>query len=247
MRRNWFYVKNHFWNFYQIFTFWDPLSQKKRYVNQPHPIKIDIIKEIFVFLIVSDSAHKSLLNSLKHFPSEPKLGKWRYIKTWKKSISKFHFPVKLYKIRKNIIIPNCLLQKDLQIWILKFFYEMYIFLSNLTKFYWNLKIEFLNQNMWNTRKTPERKIVRFNKVYTFYSTQFLIKCIFFISISKNTIEIQEFHCFKQNIWHTNKTLKWKIICLNKVYKCSLGHFSTICIICFNFKNIIENQKFHFLT
>ena len=33
----------------------------------------------------------------------------------KKSISKFHFPVKLYKIRKNVIIQNCLIQKDLQI------------------------------------------------------------------------------------------------------------------------------------
>ena len=28
---------------------------------------------------------------------------------------KFHFPVKLYEIRKNVIIKNYLLQKDLQI------------------------------------------------------------------------------------------------------------------------------------
>ena len=34
MKRYWFYVKNDFWNFYQIFTFWDPLSQKKRYLRK---------------------------------------------------------------------------------------------------------------------------------------------------------------------------------------------------------------------
>ena len=28
MKRHWFYVKNHFWNFHKIFTFWDPLSKK---------------------------------------------------------------------------------------------------------------------------------------------------------------------------------------------------------------------------
>ena len=33
-----------------------------------------------------------------------KLGKLLYVKTWKKSISKFHFPVKLLEIRKNVII-----------------------------------------------------------------------------------------------------------------------------------------------
>ena len=31
MRRYWFYVKNDFQNFHQIFTFWDTLSQKKRF------------------------------------------------------------------------------------------------------------------------------------------------------------------------------------------------------------------------
>ena len=34
---------------------------------------------------------------------KPKLGKLHYVKTLKKSISKFHFPVKLYEIRQNII------------------------------------------------------------------------------------------------------------------------------------------------
>ena len=37
------------------------------------------------------------------------------IKTRKKSIYKFHFPVKFYKIRRKIMIQNCLLHKDPQI------------------------------------------------------------------------------------------------------------------------------------
>ena len=32
-----------------------------------------------------------------------------------KSISKFYFPVKLYEIRKKVMIQNCLLDKDLQV------------------------------------------------------------------------------------------------------------------------------------
>ena len=34
MRRYCFYVKNDFRNFHQIFTFWDPLSQKKRVLRK---------------------------------------------------------------------------------------------------------------------------------------------------------------------------------------------------------------------
>ena len=34
MRRYWFYVKNDFRNFHQIFTFWDTLSQKKWFLRK---------------------------------------------------------------------------------------------------------------------------------------------------------------------------------------------------------------------
>ena len=34
MRRYWFYVKNDFRNFHQIFSFWDPLSQKKWFLRK---------------------------------------------------------------------------------------------------------------------------------------------------------------------------------------------------------------------
>ena len=34
MRRYWFYVKNEFRNFHQIFTFWDPLTQKNWFLRK---------------------------------------------------------------------------------------------------------------------------------------------------------------------------------------------------------------------
>ena len=50
MRRYWFYVKNHFWNFHQIFTFWDPLSQKKRFLEKALSVCLSVcnstLKEI---------------------------------------------------------------------------------------------------------------------------------------------------------------------------------------------------------
>ena len=70
----------------------------------------------------------------------------QFVKTWKKSIIKYQFPVKLYEIRQIIIIQNFLLQKDLQIWIEIFF------------------VKFFNQNIWNTKKTLKCKIVHLNKV-----------------------------------------------------------------------------------
>ena len=51
----------------------------------------------------------------------------QHIQIRKKSISKFHFPVKLYEIRKNVIIQYYFLHKVLQIWIVTFFHKMHIF------------------------------------------------------------------------------------------------------------------------
>ena len=52
------------------------------------------------------------------------------LKLEKKSVSKFHFPVKLYNIRKKVMIQNILLYKDLQVWTATFVHKMYIFLFN---------------------------------------------------------------------------------------------------------------------
>ena len=73
------------------------------------------MKEYKISILVSDSAHRSLLIILITFLDLTKLGKLQYVKSLKLSISKFHFSVKLYEIRKNVIIQNCLLQKDLQV------------------------------------------------------------------------------------------------------------------------------------
>ena len=70
-----------------------------------------------------------------------KLGMLQYVKTWKKSIFKFHFSVKLYtKYINKVMIQNCLLHKDLQVWIATFLHKMYIFLFNFKKYYWKSKI-----------------------------------------------------------------------------------------------------------
>ena len=47
MRRYWFYVKNHFWNFYQNFTFWDPLNQKNQFLRKyiHFPVKFNEMRK----------------------------------------------------------------------------------------------------------------------------------------------------------------------------------------------------------
>ena len=42
-----------------------------------------------------------------------------------------------------------------------------------------------------------------------------------------------------------KTLRWKIICLNKLYKFSVGQ--DVYFMFWFKKNTIENKKYHFLT
>ena len=57
------------------------------------------------------------------------------------------------------MIRNCLLQKDLQIWIATFFHKVYIFLFDSKNYYYKYKIQFFNQNMWNTEKTYKNYIL----------------------------------------------------------------------------------------
>ena len=44
--------------------------------------------------------------------------------------------------------------------------------------------------MGNTKKTNEYKIVHFSKVYKFCLIYFQLKCIFFVSIQKNTFKMK---------------------------------------------------------
>ena len=104
-------------------------------------------------------------------------GKW-----YSKFSSNLHvlrlFYLNYTRYDRKVMIQNCLLHKDLQIWIAKFFHKMYIFLFNLK--YWKSKIQFFNHNMWNTKEKWGCKIVCINKVYKFCLTQFLTKYKFIV-------------------------------------------------------------------
>ena len=46
MRRYWFYVKNDFRNFHQIFMFWDPLSQKKGFLRKCLSVCLSVVGRV---------------------------------------------------------------------------------------------------------------------------------------------------------------------------------------------------------
>ena len=120
-------------------------ESKDKFVNQPHPIKIEGLSTTFVFLKIIFWKNQKLqycflivlINlyklSCSHFLIKSKLEMLQHIQIRKKSISKFHFPVKLYEIIKNIMIQYYFLHKDLHIWIVRFFHKMHIFFSFLIK------------------------------------------------------------------------------------------------------------------
>ena len=169
----------------------------------------------------------------------------QHVKTWKKSISKFHFPVKLYEIWKKVIIQNYFLYEDLQIWIATFFHKMYIFLFNLKKYYSKSKLQFSLTIICKIRKKrQECKVVRFNKIYKFCLTEFLIKRIFFVSFSKNTIRIHKSHFIeiiwgKKNVYMENYLPKWGLQILIKTL------FDRMYILCFDYKKHIWKNSIFF--
>ena len=136
-------VAVHWFRFKEQLIFWKNISflflqkSKDKFVNQPHPIKIVKIKAFFVFLkqtLWKNSKFqywflKMLINLylLSYFLIKLKLGKLQYVKTWKKSICKFHFPVNNTKCIFFILIYK--------------------------KYYWKSTIQVFNHNMWNTKKT----------------------------------------------------------------------------------------------
>ena len=117
----------------------------------------------------------------------------QHIKTGKKSISKFHFPVKLYEIRKNVIIQYYFLHKNLQIWIVTCLHKMHIFLSNLKKTIENPKFNFLTIICEIWKKCKNTKLFVFLKRSKILSNTVSNKTYIFFSIPKNTIKIQKFH------------------------------------------------------
>ena len=73
------------------------------------------------------------------------------------------------------------------------------------------------------------------------STKMKILCFSLKRYLKNSM----IQFFRQNMWDTKKTFRWRIICLNIVYKLSLWHFSAGCIFyVLILKNTIENKNFY---
>ena len=81
-----------------------------------------------------------------------------------------HSHNKLCEIRKKVMNKNYLLHKYLQLWFATFFHRMYIFLFNLKAYYRKSRIQFFNNNVWNTKKTEVSKNFRFNNIYKFCLT-----------------------------------------------------------------------------
>ena len=100
MKRYWFYVKNHFRNFYQIFTFWDPLSQKKRFSRKCQFVCPAPMDTIALDRIIRLSIKKGFCKN-----------------------QKFHFPPKYTRYSNDIQKQNSLFKKNLQIFMWPFFYR----------------------------------------------------------------------------------------------------------------------------
>ena len=143
-------------------TLYRSRKSKDKFVNQPHPIKIEKTRSFFVFLkkskipiLVFYSAHKYLLITLTFC--------WPLSKSESVKFSLIYY----YLFIIIIIFYIKIYQFELQNFFIK-----YIFLFNLKKYYWKSKIQFsFNNNMWNTKKTYECKFVLLNKVYKFCLTR----------------------------------------------------------------------------
>ena len=139
-------MKNHFRNFHQIFTSWDPLAQKNGFYKsvcriqncrifwEPKKKGDNKIRAYLVFLklfffektknsiLVSDLAHKSLLIILiTFFRSKKNYKSFSMLKLENSQYQNSTFHLNHTRYEKNIMIQDCLIQKDLQIWITTFF------------------------------------------------------------------------------------------------------------------------------
>ena len=158
----------------------------------------------------------------------------QHIKTWKKSILKFHFPVKLYEIRKNVMLQYYFLHKDLQIWIVTFFHKMHIFLFNLKKKYWNPKFNFLTIICVIRKKRKNTKLF-VSKRSTSFVSHSLWKNIYFLFqfqkirlIFKNSIFETKYMRYRENVQMKNYLPKWGLHILIKEF------LDRMYILCFDF-------------
>ena len=84
------------------------------------------------------------------------------------------------------------------------------------------------------------KIIRFKKIYKFYSNHFLIKCTIFVLNVKNGIKKQKLNFSGKLLRHTKKMLRNKIVRFKKMYKSYSEHFLIgIIVFLINMKNAIK--------
>ena len=133
-----------------------------------------------------------------------------HIKTWKKSISKFHFPVKLYDVRKKVMVQNYFLHKDLQILTATFFHKMYIFLFNLKIYYWKTKVQLFLTIICEIRKKLRMQSYSFQKDLQFLSNTVSDKTYIFRFNCKKYDWNLKIPFFRQNMWDTKKRLDVKL-------------------------------------
>ena len=89
------------------------------------------------------------------------------------------------------------------------------------------------------KKMLRRKIVYLKKIYKFDFDTFSIKRIVFILIVKNGIKNQKFN-FSDELRHTKKMLRKKIVHFKKIYKFYIKHFLIgIILFLINIKNVIK--------
>ena len=80
-------------------------------------------------------------------------------------------------------------------------------------------------------------------IYYYYIKIYKFELLYFFHFNlKKYDSNSENSLFKKNMWHTKQTLRWKIICLNKVYKFSVEHFSIRCIFYVLFLKTLSKTK-----
>ena len=149
----WFFVKNHFRNFHQIFTFWDSLTQ----------IILDRIIGLDWKLAQVLRAQKERMSSLtSHL--------WLMVQVLSIKnvfirIQNFIFSPKYTRYCENIQKQNSLFQRDLQICPWLFFNRSYIFRFLMKNIIKNKNFCF-PKNYKRNEKNFYDKIVHLKKIYT---------------------------------------------------------------------------------
>ena len=201
MRRCWFYVKIHFWNYHHIFTFWDPLCKKKRFLRKclcVCPMTVDTIILDRIMGLDWNLGHplktkkERTSQLINHFLPIILIS---FIKNVFVKIINSFFPPKFTKYGFNVEKQNSLFQRDLQILCHLFFHRSCIFCLLMKIIIKNKKLCFLYTIY---EKYFTNKIFYLKKRNKFTSGHFLVGRIVFVLIVKNVIKTEKFY-FEPNL------------------------------------------------